>query len=162
MMRLLRHYGFKEEDRYLKLCSHPRLQHFLYQGRRFCACRYWALSCLWCGRANVSTMISWFHHVVEVIVLKCPLQDTLVPIDVPHVHLAFALVDGICHVFVKLRAIGVPSNTSCKHGRNNFPWISVMCRHVQFSRLQARVEYFYLVCQFRRNPQCTILLMVLW
>ena len=86
----------------------------------------------------------------------------MVPVDVPCVHLSFALIDGICHVFFKLRGICVLSNTSCKHVRHPFPHISGMNLHVQFPQLQARVEYFDLVCQFWSNPRCTILILVLW
>ena len=49
-------------------------------------------------------MIEWLYHVAEIIVLKCPLQDPLIPVEIPCIHLAFALVYGICYVAVKLWA----------------------------------------------------------
>ena len=66
----------------------------------------------------------------------------LVTVDVPCGHLAFALLDGICNVVVKLQAIRVPLKTSCKYDRHPFPRIAGMCRYVQFPRLQAGVESF--------------------
>ena len=112
--------------------------HIFCQGQGLCAWGYCAPSCLLCGCANESTIITWFHHVAKVLVIECPLQDTLVPVDVPCGHISFARVDWICRVVVKLQAICVPSNTSCKHKRNTFPLISRMCCHVQFYRLQTR------------------------
>ena len=65
------------------------------------------------------------------------------------------------HVFVKLRAIRVPSNTSCKHVRHPFPHIDGMHHHVKFPQVQAWMESFDMVCHFLSNLSCTILILVL-
>ena len=161
MMMFLRHDESQEEDKDLKICSQPILQQFCCQVGWLCAYRYCTNSCMWCGRANAATIISWFHYVAGVLVLECPLRDPLVPIDSPCAHLAFARVDGIHHVFFKLWDIHILSNTSCKHGRQPFTRIYGMYRRIKFPRLQAGVEYFDMVYQFLRNPRCTILIIVL-
>ena len=106
-------------------------------------------------------MIAWFYHVAEILVLKCPIRDLLVPVDVPCGNIAFARSDRIIHVVVKLRYIHVSSSTSCKHGRHPFTQITGMCRNVQLPWLQSQVECFYVVYQFWINPRRTILLVFL-
>ena len=160
-MMFLRHDEFQEEEKYLKICSHPKLQHFFCQERGIFACRYCSSLCLWCRCKNLDTIIALFHHVVEVLSLECPLQYLLVPVDMPWGYLDFECVDGIRHVVVKLRAIIMPYNTSCKHGRHTFTHIYGMRCRVKFPWPQARVESFDVVCKFLSNPQWNILLLVI-